>query len=233
MKTVCRLAISVLVATTGVVSATAADLGTIYPPIIDIPSPAFSWSGFYAGIYAGYGNGRATSTGVATGSVSPVDVQGALLGGTVGANAQFGNFVLGAEGDLAWSGVKGSATCAGAPAYDCNGSLDWVGSAKARGGIAVDRVLLFGTAGVAVGGITASTNPAPPASTGTFSSTVWGWTVGGGAELAVTDALSVKAEYGYYDFATVQAPVNTIANLGATDIKANAHIVKLGVNYRF
>jgi len=233
MRTFGKLALSLLMATAGVMSATAADLGTKYPPLIDIPSPAFSWSGFYAGIYAGYGAGRATTTGVATGSFSPVDVQGALLGGTVGANAQFGNFVLGAEGDLAWSGVKGSATCAGAPAYGCTGTLDWAGAAKVRGGIAVDRVLLFGTAGVAIGGITASTNPAAPASTGSFSSTVWGWTVGGGAELAVTDAVSVKAEYGYYDFATVQAPVNTIANVGATDIKANAHIVKLGVNYRF
>lgn len=213
-------------------SATAADLGT-YPPTIDIPPSTFSWSGFYAGIHAGYGAGRATSTGVTTGSVSPVNVQGGLLGGTVGANAQFGKFVVGAEGDLAWSGVKGSATCVGAPAYDCSGTLDWAGSGKLRGGIAVDRVLLFGTAGLVVGGITASTNPAPPASTGSFSATVWGWTVGGGAELAVTDAVSLKAEYAYYDFASVRAPVNTIANLGATDIKSHAHIVKLGLNYRF
>ena len=97
------------------------------PPIIDIPSAPFSWSGFYAGVYAGYGAGRATNTGVATGSVSPVDVEGALLGGTVGVNTQFDNFVVGAEGDLAWSGVKGSATCAGAPAYECHGALDWAG----------------------------------------------------------------------------------------------------------
>lgn len=233
VKTVCRLIISMVAATAGVSSASAADFGTMYPPIIDIPSAPFSWSGFYAGVYAGYGAGRATNTGVATGSVSPVDVEGALLGGTVGVNTQFDNFVVGAEGDLAWSGVKGSATCAGAPAYECHGALDWAGSAKLRGGIALDRVLVFGTAGLAVGGITASTNPAAPASSGSFSSTVWGWTLGGGAELAVTDAVSVKAEYAYYDFASVQAPINTIANLGASDIKSHAHMVKLGLNYRF
>lgn len=214
-------------------SVAAADFGMTSPPVFESPSSDFSWNGFYAGIFAGYGAGRATSTGIANGSVSPVDVQGGLLGGAIGANAQFGNFVLGAEGDLAWSGVRGSTTCAGAPAYDCSGTLDWIGSGKIRGGIAVDRVLLFGTAGLAVGGITASTNPAPGASTGTFSSAVWGWTVGGGAELAVTDAVSVKAEYAYYDFATVQAPVNTLANVGATDIKSHAHIVKLGLNYKF
>jgi len=234
-----RVLIPVLVAATGSVGASAADLGTMYPPsvdyppVIDIPYADYSWDGFYAGVYAGYGKGRATSTGVVSGSVTPVDVEGALLGGTVGANAQFGNFVVGAEADLGWSNVKGSTTCTGAPAFACNGSLDWLGSAKLRGGIAVDRVMLFGTAGLGVGGITASTDPAPPASTGTFSSNVWGWTVGGGAELAVTDAISVKAEYAYYDFASVQAPVNTIANSGASDIKSHAHIVRLGVNYRF
>ena len=231
MKSFCSIVISIVAAATCIGGATAADLGT-YPLIIDSPGTTFSWDGFYAGVYAGYGAGRATSTGVATGSVSPVDVHGAIVGGTVGANAQFGNFVLGAEGDLGWSGVKGSATCANTN-FECNGTLDWSGSAKLRGGIAVDHILLFGTAGVAVGGITASTNPAPPASTGSFSSTVWGWTAGGGVELAVTDTVSVKAEYAYYDFASVQAPINTIANLGATDIKSHVHTVKLGVNYRF
>lgn len=232
MKSFRSIAISVVAAATCVGGASAADLGTDYPLIIDTPVAAFSWSGFYAGIYAGYGAGRATSTGVATGSVSPVDVQGALLGGTLGANAQFGNFVLGAEGDLGWSGVEGSATCANTN-FECKGRLDWSGSAKLRAGVAVDRVLLFGTAGLAVGGITASTNPAAAGATGSFSSTVWGWTAGGGAELAVTDTVSVKAEYAYHDFASVQAPINTIANLGATDIKSHVHTVKLGVNYRF
>lgn len=213
--------------------ANAADL------LFDHPQPAmpyaagFDWSGFYAGIFAGYGAGGATSTGVATGSVSPVDVEGLLLGGTLGANAQFGSFVLGLEGDLAWSGVEGSATCAGAPAFDCNGSLDWLGTGKARAGVAFDRLLLFGTAGLAFGGITASTTPAAPGATGTFSSTIWGWTAGAGVEVAVTEAMSVKAEYAYHDFASVRAPVNTIANLGATDIKSHAHSVKLGLNYRF
>ena len=98
--------------------------------------------------------------------MSPVDLQGGLLGVAIGANAQFDAFVLGVEGDVAWSGVAGSAVCAGAPAYSCNGVLDWIGSAKLRGGVAVQNILLFGTAGLAAGGITASTNPAPPASTG-------------------------------------------------------------------
>ena len=217
----------------GVPGAQAADLLLDYNSPLVIETSAHDWSGFYAGIFAGYGAGRATSTSLVPAAESPVDVQGMLLGGTVGANAQFGNFVLGVEGDLAWSGVDGSATCAGAPAFTCTGSLDWLSSGKLRAGVAVDKVLLFGTAGISAGGITASVDPAPGGATGTFSSTVRGWTIGGGAEMAVTDAMSIKAEYAYHDFRTVQAPVNTIANLGPTDIKSNAHTVKLGLNYRF
>lgn len=210
----------------------AADLWTNYSEPLIISSAGYDWSGFYAGVFAGYGAGRATSTSLVPATESPVDVQGMLLGGTVGANAQFGNFVLGVEGDLAWSGVDGSATCA-APAFTCTGSLDWLSSGKLRAGVAVDQVLLFGTAGISAGGIIASVDPAPAGANGTYSSTVWGWTIGGGAEMAVTDAMSIKAEYAYHDFATVQAPVNTIANLGATDIDSSAHTIKLGLNYRF
>ena len=213
--------------------AQAADLWNDHAPIIDIPDQAIDWSGFYAGIYGGYGAGRATSTGVVSGNVTPVDVHGGLLGATMGVNTQFDGFVLGLEGDLAWSGVKGSATCVGNPTFDCNGSLDWVGSGKLRGGMAFDNVLLFGAAGLAFGGITATVDPIPGGTTGTFSSGVWGWTMGAGAEMAVSDQISVKAEYGYYDFATVQAPLDTIANSGATDIQSHAHVAKLGVNYRF
>jgi outer membrane immunogenic protein len=223
---------AILITSAGISGAHAADLWIDHPPVIDV-QPTTDWNGFYAGIFGGYGAGRATSTGVATGSVSPVDVHGALLGVTVGANAQFDSFVLGVEGDVAWSGIAGSTTCDGAPAFTCNGELDWVGSGKLRGGMVFDNVLLFGTAGLAFGGITASVDPIPGGATGTFSHGVWGWTIGAGAEMAVSDQISVKAEYAYYDFATVQAPNNTIANLGASDIKSSAHVAKLGVNYRF
>jgi outer membrane immunogenic protein len=229
-----KLFIPIILSTAAISGATAADLNFDFPELVDIPdATTFDWSGFYAGIYAGYGAGRATSTNVVNASVENIDARGGLLGATLGANAQFDSFVLGVEGDVGWSGVNGSQACVNSPGFDCLGRMTWVGSGKLRGGVAVDRLLVFGTAGLAVGGLTAETSPAPGGSTGTFSSTVWGWTVGAGAELAVTDALSVKAEYAYYDFATVQAPINTIATTGAVDIKSHAHVAKLGVNYRF
>lgn len=211
--------------------ASAADLSYDFPQLVEMPGHSFDWSGFYAGVYAGYTGGRATST--ASGNVTNIDANGALLGGTVGVNAQYGSFVLGLENDLAWSGAQGSAICVGNAAFNCNGRLDWLGTTKLRGGVAVDQFLIFGTAGIALGGVTATVDPIPGGATGSFSSAVWGWTVGAGAEMAVTDNISVKAEYAYYDFASVQAEAGTITTVGATDIKSHAHVAKLGVNYRF
>ena len=38
------------------------------------------------------------------------DLSGGLIGGTVGYNWQFGQAVIGAEGDVDWSGIKGTTT---------------------------------------------------------------------------------------------------------------------------
>lgn len=106
--------------------AAAADLP---PPMAPPPAPmlsptpiAFNWSGFYFGGHGGYGFGSGAFT------------DGAVIGGQVGVNVQFNNFVLGAEGDGSW--------------------VDWgannaVGTARLRGGLAFDRFLAYGTGGVA------------------------------------------------------------------------------------
>ena len=232
MTTPNKLLLAIMLTTAAISGASAADLDFDYPAVIDMTaSNQVDWSGFYAGVYAGYTGGRATSTSV--GNETPIDVKGGLLGGTVGVNAQYDKFVLGLENDLAWSGAEGSATCVGNAAFNCNGKLDWLGTTKLRAGVAFDQFMVFGTAGVALGGITATVDPVPGGITGSYSSAIWGWTAGAGAEMAVTDQVSVKAEYAYYDFASVQAEAGTVTAAGATDIKSSAHVLKLGVNYRF
>lgn len=105
--------------------AAAADLPAPMPPPPPMLSPtplAFSWSGFYFGGHGGYGFGSGAFT------------DGAVIGGQVGVNYQFNNFVIGAEGDGSW--VDWGATSA-------------VGTARLRGGIAFDRFLAYGTGGAA------------------------------------------------------------------------------------
>ena len=222
----CLLAIACLVP-----AAHAADL-IIDTPISDVAVAGYDWSGFYAGIFAGYGGGRGINTVSGTGAVSTVDVRGGLLGATVGANAQFDTFVLGLEGDVSWNGQSGSAVCGGAPGFQCDGRLDWASSAKVRGGVALDRLLVFGTLSVAAGGINATISPTPIGTTGNYAGTIWGWTVGGGVEYAVTEAISVKAEYAYTDFRNTTAPFGSVAST-PSDIDLNTHVAKIGVNFHF
>lgn len=214
------------------IPASAADLWVDQPLIIPESASAFDWSGFYAGIFAGYAGGRATSTSVPGGIVTNIDANGGMLGGTVGGNAQFDMFVLGLEGDVAWANIKGSAACTANPAFTCNGSVEWLGSAKARAGVAFDNLLLFATAGVAAGGFNASNTPKPNNITGSYSGTAWGWTVGAGAEYAVTDAISIKAEYAYYDLGPLRSDAGTVFTT-PVDLTAKTHTVKVGVNYHF
>lgn len=194
-------------------------------------APASSdWSGFYAGVFGGYAAGTATAESAL--GTTEIDGSGGLLGVTLGGNAQFDGFVLGLEGDIAWAGIEGDAACTGAPGYTCGGTVDWMGSLRARAGIAVDQVLLYATAGAALAGVTATVTPVG-AFTGEFSDTFIGWTAGVGAEVKVTDDISVKAEYAYVDLGTKTAPAGTLSTLNATDLSPAFHTVKLGVNFAF
>lgn len=211
-------------------AAQAADLIISTPSVAPPLATSYDWTGFYAGIFGGYIGGRTEATAIPGGQQTDIDLGGGLLGVAVGVNGQFDNFVLGLEGDIAWSGGSGSAACAGGGGFTCDAKIEWLSSVKVRAGVAVDRVLLFGTAGVAAGGVRASASPAPG---GAFSTTAGGWTVGLGAEAAVTDTVSVKAEYAYYDLGTVQAGAGTIAPANAVDLKNRAHTFKVGLNVHF
>src|ERR1700691_2041395 len=74
----------------------------------------YDWTGVYVGAFggAGFGNHNVNN---ATGQAVPFadfsanySSQGGLGGGEVGYNWQSGSFVVGIEGDLAWTGIKGN-----------------------------------------------------------------------------------------------------------------------------
>jgi opacity protein-like surface antigen len=188
------------------------------------------WSGFYAGAFGSYATGTATTEATVT---DEIDLSGGLFGAAVGVNFQVDNFVLGIEGDLAWSGVEGSAVCALNPGFDCAGSIDWLSTVRGRAGVALDNVLLYATAGIAIAGGSATVTPAPALATGEFSDTFVGWTAGIGGEIKLTDTISARAEYAYTDLGHRTAPAGTLTTLGDTDITATLHSVKLGLNFAF
>src|SRR3954463_5026811 len=71
-------------------------------------APVYNWTGFYAGLNAGYGWGRQTTTfgGIAAGSISE-RADGFIGGGQIGYNWQTpANWVFGVEADIQGSGMK-------------------------------------------------------------------------------------------------------------------------------
>ena len=125
----------------------------------DVTPLTYDWTGFYLGAQAGYGWGDNTFTYV--GGVGPpqenVDVSGLVGGVTLGANRQFGNIVLGLEGDISYSGISGKTLSATRPciAEGCTEDVDWFGTGRVRLGYAMDQILPFVSGGLAIGNISA------------------------------------------------------------------------------
>ncbi|HEV2604788.1 MAG TPA: hypothetical protein VGU24_14100 [Microvirga sp.] len=133
------------------------------PHPVEAPEPslftttsAFTWSGFYLGIQAGYASGEDRSrllfagTPVALPVSTRYDIDGAVAGVHTGYNVQLGMFVLGAEGDLELSAIEGSfaANSAGVPiGVAARTNVNWQSSVRARVGVAMDRLLVYGTGG--------------------------------------------------------------------------------------
>src|SRR5436190_4032391 len=129
-------------------SAAAAELPPYYQPG-PAYNPIYTWTGFYLGINGGGGWGSSQWDGVDT-----FDLSGGLIGGTIGYNWQFAGAVVGAEGDIDWSGIKGTTTVLCAPG--CETRNKWLATARGRLGFAFDRFLPYFTGGLALGDINAT-----------------------------------------------------------------------------
>lgn len=185
------------------------------------PPAAYDWSGPYVGLQAGYAFGETEMYD--SGSTSgDFDLDGASLGATVGWNHQADNFVFGLEGDLSWLNVEGTRN-SNVCFLDCNIDMNWLGTARLRAGYAFDNALIFAAGGLAAGEVDVEINNG-------FSSgteTLVGWAIGAGAELAVSEALSVKVEYLYVDLGDMETESDITTDVSET------HIIRAGVNWQF
>jgi outer membrane immunogenic protein len=239
-------------------SAFAAEPAPIPPP------PVFTWTGVYLGGQIGYAwdkdnvswTGTANDLDPAAGSFA-AGPQGVIGGARVGYNIQPNSwFVAGIEGSVDGTSLRKTVNVPLADfAGDTFGSMTFnsnapvQGSVRGRLGIAFDRVLLFGTGGVALTSFnttyfdTTGFFTGIPGTNETISKTRAGWTAGGGIEYAVTDNWSVQAEYRYSNFGnTTDFP---FSNPGAVVVlqaaggffTAQHHLtenqVQVGFAYRF
>jgi len=219
-----RILIAGALALAAVGQALAADLPQPGPPpYYKGPVPVFTWTGFYLGINGGFAFGESnwSSPPPATGNFS---TDGFLIGGTVGGNYQWGQFVLGIEADGDWQNVNGTTynTCG---SYGCTTQSDWLATVRGRVGYAWDRILFYGTGGAAFGDLQAAAGGAPFS-----SSTQTGWTAGAGVEFAFTPNWTAKVEYLYVDLGNFTC-TNFCAGGGTLNLTEN--IVRAGINYKF
>jgi outer membrane immunogenic protein len=219
MKRLILAGLGALAVVTTMGSANAADMPprqTEMPVKAPLYEPPFSWTGFYIGINGGGGFGRSDfSAPFPTGSFN---TSGGLVGGTLGYNYQTGNIVLGAEGDIDWSDIHGSAACAGT---SCETRNNWLGTARGRLGYTFGNFMPYVTGGLAVGDINTSI-----AGVGDASQTKAGWTAGGGIEAHISGPWSAKVEYLHVD-------LGRGASVLGSDAKFQTDLVRAGLNYKF
>jgi outer membrane immunogenic protein len=200
------------------------------------PAP-YNWSGFFLGVSAPgtlWGETKWSFAGAAGGAAD--NYSGVLAGGGGGYNYQMGPYVIGGQVEWDWTNARGgeSFSCP-ATASDsfnnCDTRVNSIFTATARLGYALDRLLVYGQGGLAVGDVTAkfvSDSFAPGSTTASASKTAVGWTIGAGFEFGLTQNISAKAEYLYFDLGS------DTYNLGIpVAINRTGNIGRVGLNYRF
>jgi outer membrane immunogenic protein len=230
-------------------TAFAADLPSRRAPPVYAPPPpipVFTWTGGYIGGQLGYefGNdqkyGANSRNGIVVVPGASTKPSGVIGGAHIGYNYStqglpiFGGFlgaggVIGIEGD-----VDGTSTTKNYPIGPIGASYRETieGSVRGRLGFAFDRVLAYGTGGVAFGGIKNSYNFGTLQDSST--TTRVGYTVGGGIEYAVTNNIAVRVEYRYTDFGNY---TNTLSAITAGGLNVRHrdtdNRVQAGISYKF
>jgi outer membrane immunogenic protein len=217
----------------------AASAADIARPVYKAPVivPAYNWTGFYIGGNVGYGTGDINATAFGYGWSTGID--GWFAGGQLGYNWQGAGspWVFGIELDSQWSNIEANATAvSGNIVGNAFSTLDYFGTARLRLGYAWDRVMVYGTGGLAWGnneiGFGATANNGFAVGTNQ-SNTHVGWTVGGGVEWALVDNWTAKVEYLYVKLDNETYFANTVGSGLGFDADLDVHTIKVGLNYRF
>lgn len=219
------------------------------------PGPVWNWTGFYAGanLAYGFGDGRTAITGDANteaaigaglipSSLAGGVAAGPLAGGQIGYNLQVGRYVYGIEADIAGGYIGGTQVSVNAPfTTSASQALDYIGTVRGRIGTTLWPTLIFyGTGGLAYGGarasssIVSSTCVTTPCGSVSGSTTLVGWTAGGGLEQVFAPGWTAKFEVLYYDLGSMSQQYTTPPPT-FTDINTSfkGAIVRIGANYKF
>ena len=205
-------------------------------------APTDTWSGLYLGVQTGYSWGDAhqemynrTGNHAATARYDLDGINGGLYAGynwILG-----GQWLLGIEGSWSLLDVDDSAH----PRPD-NGPIRksetmeltqrWDASACLRLGRVMGDYLPYLTGGVAWAGMNIKSHESGVLAADD-DETMTGWTLGLGLEMAIEDDLHLRIQYRYTDYG--ETTFHPLHNNGGehSDIRYDAHLVSIGVSYRF
>ena len=163
--------------------------GTNIEPVADLMVEESRWEGLYVGGHFGYGEVQDfwfDSTG-ATGG--PQNLGNFVGGLQIGHNWQTGDIVWGGEVDASATGME-------VGEWDnAFAEVDWLGSVRARLGIDLGPILVFGTGGIGFVVGAGASSTVPTKKDDFFEPT---YVVGGGVQIPVDQRVSVGGETLYY-----------------------------------
>lgn len=221
------------------------------------------WSGWYAGVNAGEGQeadfdlsavlevapGTTFFPAPLAGGDFPTNRtfsgDGFVGGAQAGYNMQNGGLVLGFEADLQTSDIGTAISIPNAPGgatnnpdgfTDLDFGVEYFATARARAGYAFDRLLVYGTGGVAHGKVEFDRNYRVGTGevTDSASSNRTGWVYGAGAEFAMTDRISVRGEYSRVDLGSGSFDTAySDGTVGRASIGTQFDVLRAGVNFHF
>jgi outer membrane immunogenic protein len=204
---------------------------------LDLPSPQYNWTGFYAGVYGGGAYGAWAADYCRNGACRHAEGQagGFAVGAYGGYNYQFANrFVIGGEFDWGKSTSSRDEQIFGDRAL--LSGFGAFGSARLRAGYALDRLLVFGAVGVGVASISNGYRYSVQKGCNTSQETIWddevkaGLIAGAGVEYALTKHFVARGEYLYADYGSV-----TLSGRDGNraEFRNQMHLVRVGASYRF
>jgi outer membrane immunogenic protein len=200
-------------------------------------APVYNWTGCYIGVHGG--GGAMTSSWASTYSPDFGGVAGAQLG----CNYQAGFTVWGVEAEGWWSGMQ-NRTFTDIGGFITGESIvrnRYDAAVSARAGLAFDRTLIFGKAGIAFGNFEFSSRESvffAPTADVSGRANLSGILLGIGIEYGLTPRWSAKIEYDYINYALGRGSFRFCGGGPVcTDFSeshaATKQLVKGGLNYRF
>lgn len=203
-----------------------------YVPVV----PAFTWTGFYAGLNGGYAFSNSDNVPWSLNGVGQpaykLSRDGFTGGAQVGYNMQFNSLVAGLETDINYTDLSKRG-------FDAFGDtarsrMTYFGTVRGRlGFVPMDRAMIYVTGGLAYGDTKLSAAVAGTTLAGSKTDTNVGWTLGGGVEYALTNNITTKIEYLYYDLGDTKLNLSNGVNTASYKANNNGSIIRAGLNYKF